>query len=427
MEENSAPSGASKRLPISSGGDVTNLRPPAPRPYKIKIRPPPLNKVKKRLRTVEGQMPAAGPHPQAHNVINQQHIQQQREIQMQHQLAQRRSKKPTDLNMPEGIEDINPVIGELVGMYKALQEAERKLDMTMMRKRLDMQDTFNRHIRREQSLRIFISNTVENQPWQQDLAPDSFDFETGEDSTYKMKVVGELLKDDDDEEDENDVEEDETQKSRKRFFHFFKAVSVDVERPFGEPVNLVDWKKQPNQEIHNHFTMERKGDENLNVLISLTRDETPERYRLSQALSQTLDMEEGDRAEVLQGVWEYVKFMGLQEDEEKRKVRCDAALKQVSDFQLLQNAANLTRSLVWTLSTSPKSLNESSHIFTHYHQSSFVTPSAWTQNTRVNGRSTTFELQWTTQFAHESTERPTTPSTTIRYDRSIQSTTNSLS
>jgi SWI/SNF-related matrix-associated actin-dependent regulator of chromatin subfamily D len=389
--------------PPPAPSTCTDLSPPEPVERRRGER---LKKMQANLRKLTGQMPPAGPHPQAHpNVINQQHIQQQREIQMQHQLAQRRSKKPTDRNLPEGIEKINPIIAELAGHYKALQEAERKLDMTMMRKRLDMQDTFNRHVRREQTLRIFINNTFENQPWQQtNLAPDSFDFETGEDATYKVKCFAQLLEDDDDSDNEDGVEEDETQKSRKQLFHFFKAVSVDVERPFGEPVNLVDWKKQPNTEVLNNFNMERKGDENLNLVISLTRDETPERYRLSQALSQTLDMEEGDRAEVLQGVWEYVKFMGLQEDEEKRKVRCDAALKQVSNVPLSQNATDFNRSSVSTLSTSLKSLSESSHIFTHCHQSSFDTPSAWIQSITGNTPSTMSELQLTIQFAPESTE-----------------------
>jgi SWI/SNF-related matrix-associated actin-dependent regulator of chromatin subfamily D len=38
---------------------------------------------------------------------------------------------------------------------------------------------------------------------------------------------------------------------------------------------------------------------------------------------------EADRAEVVMGLWEYVKLFGLQEDEEKRMIRCDDALKQV--------------------------------------------------------------------------------------------------
>ena len=279
-----------------------------------------------------GQMPSTGPHPQVHpHTINQQHIQQQREIQMQHQMAQRRSKKPTDRNMPEGIEDIDPLIAEGVAQYKALQEAERKLDMIMMRKRLDMDATHTRHVRREKTLRIWISNTAENQPWQQkDLAPDSFDFDTGEDSTYRVKIQAKLLSDDDDDKEDDDaVDDEQSQKDREYISHFFKSISVEVERPLGDPVNLCEWKKHQNSTAFDQFSIERKGDENLNVVISLTRDETPERYRLSQALSQTLDMEEGDRAEVLQGVWEYVKFMGLQEDEEKRRVRCDERLKQV--------------------------------------------------------------------------------------------------
>jgi SWI/SNF-related matrix-associated actin-dependent regulator of chromatin subfamily D len=282
-------------------------------------------------------MPPAGAHPQAHpHVINPQQIQQQREIQMQHQMAQRRSRKPTDLNMPEGLEDINPFIAEYMGQYKELQEGERKLDMITARKRLDMQDRYNRPERREGVLRIWIWNTVENQPWQQNLDPDSFDFDTGLDPTYKLTIMAKLLPEDDEDSDEEEdketkvvEDEDEVQKDKKRFSNFFNRISIDVERPTGEPVNLVDWKKQQNSPSFDHINMQRKGDENFNLVISLTREEKPERFRLSQALTSTLDMEEGSRAEVLQCLWEYIKLFGLQDDDEKRRVRCDSNLKAI--------------------------------------------------------------------------------------------------
>jgi SWI/SNF-related matrix-associated actin-dependent regulator of chromatin subfamily D len=95
----------------------------------------------------------------------------------------------------------------------------------------------------------------------------------------------------------------------------------------------IEWKKQAGAADFDCLEFERKGDENLNVTINLVRDELPERFRLSQALSQTLDAEEADRAEVVMGIWEYVKAMGLQEDEEKRSVRCDDRLRQVSCSQ----------------------------------------------------------------------------------------------
>ena len=283
-----------------------------------------------------GQMPAAGPHPQPNpHAANQQHIQQQREVQMQHQAALRRVRKPTDFDLPEGIEDWDPIIAELCGQYKALQAAERKLDTIMAAKRLQMQDRYNKPERRERTLRIWINNTVANQPWQQPpFTAETFDFDTmGEEPTYKVKFLAALQPDPlgGDDSDEEVEEKDEDEKDAELVSHFFKRICVDVERPADDPlqINLFDWKKAEAPRTFDHFTMERKGDETFTIVISLYRDEKPERFRLSQALEATLDMEEASRAEVLQYMWEYIKWANLQDDDEKRRIRCDHNLKAV--------------------------------------------------------------------------------------------------
>ena len=273
---------------------------------------------------------------------------QQRNAALEHQLAQRRSRKPNDRNMPEGVEDL--VIGDVVQQYKDLRDVERKLDYTMMRKRLDIQDSIHRNVKRHKTMRIWISNTADNQPWQaKGLDEDAFDFTTGEDGTYRVKIEGRLLDDDSDDtallkdsddESENDDEAKEddagdtkpVQLPRKRLSHFFKSISVEFDKAKAMPTEImsqIEWKKQAGAADFDCLEFERKGDENLNVTINLVRDEQPERFRLSQALSQTLDADEADRAEVVMGIWEYVKAMGLQEDEEKRSVRCDERLRQV--------------------------------------------------------------------------------------------------
>ncbi|RMZ82684.1 hypothetical protein DV738_g1589, partial [Chaetothyriales sp. CBS 135597] len=219
----------------------------------------------------------------------------QRNAAYEHQLAQRRARKPTDRNMPEGVEDV--IVGEGVQQYKDLREVERKLDYAMMRKKLDIQDSFNRNGKRQKTMRIWISNTAENQPWQRGpLDENTFDFNTGADSTWKSFSV-------------------EYDKARA-------ITSLD-------PSLQVEWKKQPNTVDVDCFEFQRKGDENLNITINLVRDEKFERFRLSHALASALDMEEADRAEVVMGIWEYVKAMGLQEDEERRTIRCDERLRQI--------------------------------------------------------------------------------------------------
>ena len=78
--------------------------------------------------------------------------------------ALRRSRKPTDRNLPDGIEDV--IIGEGVQQYKNLRDLEKRLDAAVVRKRLDIQDSINKTVKKYRTMRIWISNTVENQPWQ---------------------------------------------------------------------------------------------------------------------------------------------------------------------------------------------------------------------------------------------------------------------
>ena len=328
---------------------------------------------------------------------------QQRNAALEHQLAQRRSRKPNDRNMPEGVEDL--VIGDAVQQYKDLRDVERKLDYTMMRKRLDIQDSIHRNVKRHKTMRIWISNSADNQPWQaKGLDENAFDFTTGEDGTYRVKIEGRLLDDDSDEtavlnESDDDSEHDEEAKEgdagdksqiklpRKRLSHFFKSISVEFDKAKGMPTETmtqIEWKKQAGAAEFDCLEFERKGDENLNVTINLVRDEQPERFRLSQALTQTLDAEEADRAEVVMGIWEYVKAMGLQEDEEKRSVRCDDRLRQVicNPFSTFSRCfANKPRSSERTLFSFHRFQNESCRISILSHPSNSHTQSELTQTT----------------------------------------------
>ncbi|KAJ9132594.1 26S proteasome regulatory subunit N6 [Pleurostoma richardsiae] len=308
-----------------------------------------------------GPMMSSGPH---HSVppTQAQLLQQQQQQQAAVELAKRRSRKPTDKSMPDGMEDC--VIGDGVARYKELRDFERRLDATMTRKRLDIVDSVNRNAKRYKTLRIWISNTVEDQTWQgNSLNVDSFDFSSNLESSYRVKIEGRLLEDDDDldkDEDEADVG-DETAgedkmdtdapaakhkpgiaagQQRYRFSHFFKALTVEFDkgRMRNGAEQSVEWKKPdrtPNSSNpaaaadFDELTFKRSGDENVNITINLTRHEDPERYELSPEMADVVDLKEATRTEVVMGLWEYIKLMGLQEDEEKRNFRCDDLLRKV--------------------------------------------------------------------------------------------------
>lgn len=88
--------------------------------------------------------PMVGAHPQSSLTPSQMQAQQQAQSRASDR-AKIRSQKPTDRNIPEGVEDC--IIGDGVQRYRDLREIERRLDSTMMRKRLDLQDSVNRNVK----------------------------------------------------------------------------------------------------------------------------------------------------------------------------------------------------------------------------------------------------------------------------------------
>ncbi|KFA53260.1 hypothetical protein S40293_04710 [Stachybotrys chartarum IBT 40293] len=299
-------------------------------------------------------MMSSGPHPQV--PLTQAQIAQQQQAQAAaSELAKRRSRKPTDKNLPDGVEDciIDPAVAQ---RYRDLKEMERRLDATITRKRLDVVDAASRSTKSHKTLRIWVSNTVEDQVWQSNgLNVDSFDFTPSMEASYRVKIEARLLNDDDDvdQTDEtkaeeggassNDATADKTKEAKPRFSHFFKALTVDFDRSrFRNGTEQhVEWKKPdapagrqssgslPAAADFDEFTFKRNGDENINININLHRHEVPERYKLSPELADVVDMTEATQHEAVMGLWEYIRLWGLQEDEEKRNFRCDELLKKV--------------------------------------------------------------------------------------------------
>ncbi|KAK4569355.1 SWI/SNF and RSC complex subunit Ssr3 [Recurvomyces mirabilis] len=299
--------------------------------------------------------PPQHPNQQQQQPLNPAQLQAQRLEEIRRQDAARRiSKKPTDREIPDELSGV--IVGDGVERYQKLRDVERRLDAVMMRKRLDVSDNLQRrYTRREGVMRVWISNTAEGQPWQVmeeggGMGEDGgFEFGDNSQATFRVKIEGRLL-DDEAQEDgkEKQKEEDGDVKpppqKRPRLSHFFKAITIDFSRnPALQPdgYSAIEWQKpvpgpqnptyDPSSSEVSFDTLEfeRKSDENINVTINLTRDEKNERYKLSPLLAEILDTEEEDRAGAVQGVWEYCRAMGLQEDEEKRSIVCDEPLRRL--------------------------------------------------------------------------------------------------
>ena len=287
-----------------------------------------------------------GPPPPAH-LTAQQMQQQQLEAVRRNEHAKRQSKKPTDRELPDELADV--IVGDGAERYKKLRETERRLDAVMMRKRLDVSENVQRRAsKKEGVMRIWISNTAEGQPWQVieeggvGLGEDgTFDFGESSQATYRVKIEGRLLEDPEGEKGGGDAEEGKAK--RQKLSHFFKLIKIDFDRnPALQPdgFSSIQWEKpRPGSQGYDAngsdvsfdtLEFERKSDENINVTINLVRDDQKERFKLSPLLAEILDTEEEDRAGAVQGIWEYCRAMGLQDDDDKRSIVCDDLLRKVS-------------------------------------------------------------------------------------------------
>ncbi|KAL8712630.1 MAG: hypothetical protein Q9220_003161 [cf. Caloplaca sp. 1 TL-2023] len=285
------------------------------------------------------------------------------------EMAQRRAHKPSDKNMPEGIDEF--VIGDGVQQYKRMRDIEQRLDAMMMRKRLDMQDTRHNVTKRYKTMKIWISNTFENQPWQAKGSDTMYDFGESSDGVYRMKIEGRLLDDEEDELSDNDEDDDDSDKKeegekdidsmdhdgppkppkstkfpnaqpRTKLSHFFKAITVEMDRNRSNSIDSapapIEWKKPilpPNAVVlppsadFDSLEFERRTDGPINCTVNLFRDESPERFLLSDPLAELLDSKIEDRRTIYLGIYDYIKAMNLQQDDEKRAVQCDDLLRKV--------------------------------------------------------------------------------------------------
>jgi len=99
-------------------------------------------------------------------------------------LPAKKKKKQADKVLPQKVRDLVPESQA----YMDLLAFERKLDATIMRKRLDIQEALKRPMKQKRKLRIFISNTF--------YPPkEPSETEEGAVASWELRVEGRLVDD----------------------------------------------------------------------------------------------------------------------------------------------------------------------------------------------------------------------------------------
>ncbi|KAF9200301.1 SWI SNF, matrix associated, actin dependent regulator of chromatin, sub d, member 1 [Haplosporangium sp. Z 27] len=231
-------------------------------------------------------------------------------------IAKAKRKRPNDNQISSKIEAIVPESK----LYTELLDFEKKLDATIMRKRLDLQETLNKPVKIKRTLRIFISNLSHDQdtPESEDDEPQ---LDKGPTPSWTLKVEGRLV-------DETNASAYKNRQTSRKFSSFFRSVMIELDRdsnlyPNG---NFVEWHKSPSQADVDGFEIKRHGDENVKVRIILHVDNSPERFKLSPELADVLAIDVETRPGIMMALWQYIKFHQLQDPEDRRNINCDPKL-----------------------------------------------------------------------------------------------------
>uniref|UniRef100_UPI00398E449E SWI/SNF-related matrix-associated actin-dependent regulator of chromatin subfamily D member 1 isoform X2 n=1 Tax=Pristiophorus japonicus TaxID=55135 RepID=UPI00398E449E len=180
--------------------------------------------------------------------------------QVQQQAAQNRNhnakkKKMADKILPQRIRELVPESQA----YMDLLAFERKLDQTIMRKRLDIQEALKRPIKQKRKLRIFISNTFNP------AKPDAEDGE-GTVASWELRVEGRLLED-------SAVSKYDATKQKRKFSSFFKSLVIELDKDLYGPDNhLVEWHRTATTQETDGFQVKRPGDVNVRCTVLLMLD-----------------------------------------------------------------------------------------------------------------------------------------------------------
>ncbi|KAL0894315.1 hypothetical protein ABMA27_014312 [Loxostege sticticalis] len=245
----------------------------------------------------------------------------------------KRKKRLADKILPQKVRDLVPESQA----YMDLLAFERKLDATIMRKRLDIQEALKRPMKQKRKLRIFISNTF--YPGQGDNAV----------ASWELRVEGRLL--DDSKNDPNKVPVPLVEfvhissrfisiyavaltyvvfQVKRKFSSFFKSLVIELDKELYGPDNhLVEWHRTLTTQETDGFQVKRPGYKNVRCTILLLLDYQPMQYKLDQRLARLLGVHTQTRPVIVNALWQYVKTHKLQDPHEREYIVCDKYLEQI--------------------------------------------------------------------------------------------------
>ncbi|XP_055862133.1 SWI/SNF-related matrix-associated actin-dependent regulator of chromatin subfamily D member 1-like isoform X4 [Biomphalaria glabrata] len=264
-------------------------------------------------------MPRAGMPPPPPGVGLDRKRPPSQEIRTPQQIKTKRKKKIADKILPQRVRDLVPESQA----YMDLLAFERKLDATIMRKRLDIQEVLKRPMKQKRKLRIFISNTF--------FPPK--EAEDGEETvpSWELRVEGRLL------EDAASARFCDSSKIKRKFSSFFKSLVIELDKElYGLDNHLVEWHRTPSTQETDGFQVKRPGDQNVKCKVLLMLDYQPMQFKLDHRLARLLGIHTQTRPFIVNALWQYIKTHKLQDSSEREYINCDKYFEQIFECKRMK-------------------------------------------------------------------------------------------
>jgi len=225
----------------------------------------------------------------------------------------KKKRKLADKILPQKVRDLVPESQA----YMDLLAFERKLDSTIMRKRLDIQEALKRPMKQKRKLRVFISNTF--------YPARELTEATAQDeacvASWELRVEGRLLE---------DMKNEQNNKVKRKFSAFFKSLVIELDKDLYGPDNhLVEWHRTPTTQETDGFQVKRPGDKNVKCTILLLLDYQPLQFKLDPRLARLLGLHTQTRPVIISSLWQYIKTHKLQDSQEREYISNDKYLEQI--------------------------------------------------------------------------------------------------
>ncbi|KAM7448208.1 SWI SNF [Porites harrisoni] len=224
----------------------------------------------------------------------------------------RRKKKMSDKILPQRVRDLVPESQA----YMDLLAFERKLDATIMRKRLDIQEALKRPMKQKKKLRIYLTTNFyvprpENED-EENIVP-----------SWELRVEGRLLE-------ETQAPKTDGPRQKRKFSTYFKSLVIELDRELYGPDNhLVEWHRTSSTQETDGFQVKRPGEENVKCTIMFLLDYQPPQYKLEPRLARLMGIHTQTRPVIVNAIWQYIKSHNLQDSHEREYINCDRYFQQI--------------------------------------------------------------------------------------------------